>query len=73
MVALEPPDSPDSLNRFLVADMTTERVGGIRRIHDHPALADDLCRLVNQTALRIVRMDAKELAHGSAVTENAAF
>ena len=49
-------DAADALQRVLVADVAAQRVAGIRRIHDEPALAHDLRGLPDQAQLRILGM-----------------
>ena len=56
-------DAPDAIQRVLVADVAAERVAGIRRIHDHPAVPHDLRGAADQAQLRIVGMKLEILAH----------
>ncbi|MND06346.1 hypothetical protein D3C83_276600 [compost metagenome] len=49
-------DAPDTFQRFLVADVASKRITGIRRIDDQPALARNFCRTANQPQLRILGM-----------------
>ena len=57
-------DAADAIQRILVADVAAERVTGIRRIDDHPAVAHDLRGTANQSQLRILGMKLEILAHG---------
>ena len=52
----------DALHRRLVADVTAEGVARIRRIDDHPAVANDRDRLADQPQLRIIGMNGKNCA-----------
>ncbi len=58
-------DAADPLHRPLVFNFAAQRVAGVGRINDHPALTHNLHRLVNQPRLRVIRMDIKNLAHTS--------
>ncbi len=52
-------DAADPLHRPLVFNFAAQRVAGVGRINDHPALTHNLHRLVNQPRLRVIRMDIK--------------
>ncbi len=53
----------DALHRGLVADVAAERVTRIGRVNDDAAAVDDRDRLLDQPALRIVRMNFEILRH----------
>ena len=57
-------DAANSLERGLVADVATERIARVRRIHDHPAGTQTLDRLTNEPALRGYRMQLQIDTHG---------
>src|SRR4029077_2346427 len=56
----------DAVQGFLVADVTSECVAGIRRIDDQPTIAGDFRRAADQSQLRIFGMKLEILAHGGA-------
>jgi hypothetical protein len=56
MVPVGIADSPDAVERILVADVASERVTGIRRVHDEPARANDVGRAPDQPQLRVLGM-----------------
>ena len=64
MVPVGLANAPDAVERLLVADVAAERVAGIRRIDDQPALAQDLGGAADQSQLRILGMKLEVLAHG---------
>ena len=53
----------DTFHRGLVANMAAQRVTRIGRVNHEPAAIDDGDRLLDQTALRIVRVYFEELRH----------
>ena len=63
MILVGASDALNALHRGLVADMAAQGVTRIGRINHHPAAIDDGDRLLDQTALWIVRMDLKKLGH----------
>jgi hypothetical protein len=64
MACIEAPDTANTIQRRLVADLAAERVGRVRRIHDDAAGAHDIHGLANEPRLRILRMYLEKLAHG---------
>ncbi len=56
MMLIHLADIADPLQRGLVADMASERIAGIGRVHDHAARAQELDRLANESRLRRHRM-----------------
>src|SRR3989344_3447333 len=56
-------NTPDTLHRLLVADMTTERIARVRGIRDNSPGAHDIHRTLDQARLRIYRMNLKVLGH----------
>ena len=65
MVPVGLPDRADALERRLVADVTAKGVAGIRRIDDHPAVAQALGRLANEALLGGHRVKLQVDAHES--------
>ena len=63
MVAFDAAQSPHALEGRLVADVPTERVRRIGRVHDEAAGTNDLGRAIQQPQLRIDRMYLEVLAH----------
>ncbi|MNH46677.1 hypothetical protein D3C79_1095600 [compost metagenome] len=63
MLLVQPAQVADALDRSLVADQATQRIGGIGGIDDHPARLDDLHGLLDQARLWIIRMYLEELTH----------
>jgi hypothetical protein len=59
----------NTLHRVLVADMATNRVGGVGRVDHHPTVADDFHSLFDQARLRVFRMNLEELAHAKALVK----
>ena len=56
-----------ALHRRLVADMTTEGIAGVRRVHDYPAIADYFDGVAYQPRLRIDRMNGKQLCQRNGI------
>ena len=52
-------NAADPLHRALVFNFAAQRVAGVGRINDYPALTHNLHRTVNQPCLRVIRMDIK--------------
>ena len=63
MILVGAADPLDPLHRRLVADMATQRVTRISRINNEPAAIDNRHGLLDQTALRIIRMNFEKLGH----------
>ena len=63
MVPVRLPDARDALHGGLVADLAAERVAGVGGIDDHAATAKDFNAALDQSWLRIDRMDGEVLAH----------
>ncbi|MNG36696.1 hypothetical protein D3C84_1238150 [compost metagenome] len=63
MLLVQPAQAADALDRSLVADQATQRIGRVGRIDDHPARLDDLHGLLDQARLWILRMYLEELTH----------
>ncbi|EPN16627.1 hypothetical protein A259_13665 [Pseudomonas syringae pv. actinidiae ICMP 19070] len=53
----------DTLDGALVADLATQRVGGICRVDHQPAGFYDFRGLFDQARLRVFRMDLEKLTH----------
>jgi intracellular septation protein len=64
MVAVRLANLADALERSFIADMTAERIAGIRRIDDHRTATQRFHRLANIAALRRDRMQLQIDAHG---------
>lgn len=58
-------DAADAVHRGLFADAAAQGIGRVGGIDDHPTLADDFHRLLDQPWLGIFRMDLEELAHSA--------
>ena len=56
-------DAADTLHRRLLADLTTQGVGGVGRIDDHATVQDDVDGASNQARLGGFGMNLKELGH----------
>jgi len=63
MVVPQPSDLANSIRRFFVAQLTTERVGRVGGIHHNPTLLDDRHCLLDQSGLRRLRVNGKKLTH----------
>jgi len=56
VVAVGVANPPDTVERVLVADVTTERVAGVGRVDDEPAATDDFSGAPDEAQLRIFWM-----------------
>ena len=73
MVIFEPAYPADAGQCMLVSQVTSQRIGGIRRIDHHATRTDNIRGLVDQARLRIFRMNAEELAHRAILPESVAL
>ncbi len=69
MQLVEASNRPDPIERGLVADVATERIRRVGRIHDHAAAAHDVRGLREQPTLRMRLMHGKVLAHGDSASD----
>lgn len=67
MPAFQLPDARHAFHGGLVADLTAQRVSGIRGIHDHLSASYDICGLPDEALLRGFGMDAEYLTHNGSV------
>ena len=56
VVTVRVANAADAIERILVADVTAERVAGVRRVNDEPTVAHDLGGAADQPQLRILGM-----------------
>ena len=53
----------NTIHRMFIAYHTTQGIARICRIHNDATLTQNFYRLINQTRLRIFRVDIEKLAH----------
>src|SRR3569623_3789774 len=63
MLVVDAANAAQALDRILVVQPASQRITGIGRQRDDAAAIDNLNRLLDQSELRIIRMNLKELAH----------
>jgi hypothetical protein len=56
VVTVSVADATNAIERVLVTNVATQRVTGIRRVHDETAVAHDLGGATDQPKLRILGM-----------------
>jgi hypothetical protein len=61
MMTVGVPNTTDTLECVLVANVTTERVAGVGRIRDHPTLTNEICGLTNETRLGVFGVKPESL------------
>ena len=63
MLVVQLPDPANTFQRLLVTDVAPKRVGRIRGIHQKTTAGDNFCRPVQQTLLRMRRVNGEILTH----------
>ena len=63
MLAVSATKTLNPFHRIYVTDMSTERITGVGGINNQATAIDDCNCLLNQSPLRIVRMNFEELRH----------
>src|SRR6056297_271469 len=63
MLVIQPANPLDPIRRLLVTQVTTNGIGGIRGVNNHPTTAKNVHRLIDQTLLRRLRMNLEKLTH----------
>ena len=67
VILLESSNLPDPINRLLITNMATQRIGRICWVGYDPTLAKDFHRLMNQPCLGVYRVNTKQLTHGARI------